>query len=214
MGTGRWGIGLLERNRSSEAKPGEALQNSNVGMFATKSEDGTLVVSYDYMTRFNSAYSDFKKALAAAGNSGIIAKVDLSENEPAILVEPNRVYTAADSVISDKKLKFIQLYFDIDVIDRVTGVPIPQIYPIISISMTAAKNTATGKGLQIVAEDTVGKINSKVFIPDYSEFDENDENVNFDSTIDTISVKLPDGALVENYGIILHALLIGFKEVE
>ena len=140
MGTSRWGAGLLERNRLNEAVPGEAIADSSTGMFSSKSIDGKLTISYDYMTRFSKAYSDFKNTLASERLSGDIVKIDLSDTNPAIRLDVGRNYTAADVPISEKKLSFLQFYFDLDVVGK-DGVPVPDIVPTISMNMTAAKDT-------------------------------------------------------------------------
>lgn len=212
MGTGRWGIGLLERNRSSEAKPTEAMQLSNVGLFSTKSEDGSMVVSHDYMTRFTRTYSDFKKALASAGNAGNIVKIDISDTEPAVLLEPGRVYSAAEEAIADSKVSFIQFYFDISVVEKENGVPMPIVIPNVKLNLTTAHNKETETGNLITLDLPVTKLNERVIVPDYTGYEIVSDKIDNNLVLENFEVTLPDVDETE-FGIILHALLVGFKEV-
>lgn len=215
MGVNRWGAGLLERDRSAEALPTEAMATCDIGMFSTRSKDGKTTISYDYMTRFTRTYSDFKKTLASERLSGEIIKIDLNDTTPAMLLEANKVYTAADEAITNKKLSFLQFNFDLDVVGKDDGVPVPSIIPAISMSMTAAKNKTAGTGSLITVTDlAVPTLNAKIFVPVYTGYETADDSITHDFTIDTFSIKLPSEVSSDDYKIILHSLLVAFKEVD
>ena len=208
----RWGVGLLRTDRQSEANPGEAMANREVGLFATMTQDGTNMISYEYISRFKSAYADFKSKLIASGNIGKVAKVDLG-NEPAVIITNNTVITASGLMVTDKKVSFIRFSADIDVIDKVSGVPI-SCNPTVTIAITVAANANTNTSKTYNEAAALKDLNNAVIAPDYTGFETASSFIDHKFTINSFNVSLPSGVDASKVTIVLNSLLVAYKEAE
>lgn len=208
----RWGVGLLETNRQSEAKPGEAMSSRDVGLFATMNQAGTNMISYEYMSRFKSTYADFKSRLIASGNIGKIAKIDLG-NDPAIVLTNNTAITSSDLMITNKKVSFIRFNADIDVIDKVSGVPI-SCNPSVTLSLTVATNAKTSTTKTYGENTALKDLNNVSIVPDYTGFETVSSFIDHKLMVNSFKVALPAGVDASTVTIILNSLLVAYKEAE
>ena len=81
----RFGVGALEINRASEAKPGELLTCLNSGLTAVMNPTTGKVMSYDYITRFKNTFEKFRTKMITDGTVGKIGKIDITDNPINIL---------------------------------------------------------------------------------------------------------------------------------
>ena len=212
MSTGRFGVGLLPIKRHSESLPGELMASNDVGLVAVKNPTTNSIVSFDYITRFNKSYEDFRNKMIARGTIGKIGKIDVS-NEPVCPLVNNTPLATPELIINTgKKMSFVAFDIDIEVIDIYSGIPM-KIDPLVSFAFTVAtnKDTSTTRSYQI--SEKLSVVNNTTTIPAYTGFETISESIDNDFKFDYIKVKLPDGILPENTIIALNSILVSFKEV-
>lgn len=208
----RWGVGLLQTDRASEAEPGEAMASRQTGMFAVMNETTKAMISYDYITRFMKAFQDFKSKLVASGNIGKIGKVDIG-NEPAVaLTNAVVVSTTGLKISTVSELSFIRFYLDLDIIDNTSGVPI-NCNPTVNLGFTVANNIDTNTARTYAITNLVKNINEAVYNPDYTNFEVVSASIDHDFTLDSLKVTLPNGIDASTVTIVLNSLLVAYREV-
>ena len=218
MAKARWGMGMLNVDKSAEALPTEVMADFDLGIFYTKGETGTTgsskdVISYSYLTRMKQAFLEFKKTLNAADRKGDLVKLDIGDRIGPAIIELSKPYGLAGLTISEKELKFIQFCFDIEAIERSTGMAIIDIEPIIDLSFVIAHNSRTEEGKLTSVSLKRKEINSRVFIPNYDGFDVEDENVDRIFDVETVTIRLPEGLSGDDYRVVLHSLFVAYEEV-
>lgn len=210
--TNRWGVGLLQANRASEAEPGESMASRNTGLFGVMNETTKQWISYDYITRFMKAYQDFKSKLVASGNIGKIGKLDIGDEPAVLLTSGTLVSTTGLKISSVSELSFIRFYLDLDVIDIASGVPI-NCNPTVNLNYTVANNIDTNTTRTYAVTDTAKNINEAVYTPVYTNFETVSSSIDHNFTLDSLKVTLPTGVDATSVQIVLNSLLVAFREV-
>lgn len=208
----RFGLGLLETDRASEAKPGEAMASRQTGIFAVMNETSKSMISYDYITRFMKAYQDFKSKLVASGNIGKIGKIDIGVEPAVALTNATIVSTTGLKISTVSELSFIRFYLDLDIIDNVSGVPL-NCNPTVNLGFTVANNIDTNTARTYAITDTAKNINEAVYKPDYTNFEVVSASIDHNFTLDSIKVTLPNGVDASTVSITLNSLLVSYREV-
>lgn len=217
MSKARWGIGALELNKQKTALPGEIMVDSELGVFAVKSYNGSgdsadKVVSYEYITKVKQSFLEFKNALVAVGRVGKITKIDIGDYVGPFAIESGKSYSADSLNISEKKLNYFQFYFDIDVVNNETGLIEYGIEPTIRMSLGLAHNNVTGSDNTFSFTNLINELNAKSFIPDYTNYITG--NISYNFHVNTLSITLPAGYDAKKYKIVLHSLFVAYQEVE
>ena len=216
MSKARWGVGAIELNRQKDALPGEIMVDSELGMFAVKSYTGSenssnKVLSYEYIAKMKTIFSEFKNMLAATGRTGKIVRIDLGDYIGPFVAENGNSYAADSIAISSKQLEFFQFNINVDIVNNKTGLIEFDIEPTVKMTIGLAHNDETEQDKVISITNLVTDLNSRVFEPDYTGF--LTENVEHEFRIKTVSFSLPNGYAADNYKIIAHSMFVAFQEV-
>lgn len=209
--TARFGWGAIEDDRADEANLGEVMCGRDIGLFSVMGEKVGQTLSYEYVNRFKQTYDAFKAKLIASGNIGKVGKIDISKSLAFPLASGVAV-NATGLKVSSSKLGFIRFGFDLEVINNVSGVPIA-CNPTVTIGYTTAKNSDTSTSRSYTQTGLLKDMNNKVFVPDYTGFETVSSAIDHNFTFDSLTVTLPDGVSAAGVTIVLHSILVAFKEV-
>lgn len=210
MGEKRFGVALLGTRRIDEAEEGEALASRDTGLVGVAREKGGSFVSYDYITRFMNAYSQFKSKLIASGNIGFVAKLELSAKEPFVIMQNDVSVTASDMLVTSvTKLGFVRFYPDICIVNNKTGIPVDCV-PTINIKFSVAHNKDNATSISYNATGDLNDIRDRAFVPNYTDFENLTDAIDRDFVFESIKATLPVGVKEDDVTIILNSLLVSY----
>lgn len=213
----RWGVGALIYENQENALPGEIIVDHEAGILGVKSYNGETgstdqIVSFEYLERVKNSCMTFKQLLLDEGiDDGVVYKIDLYDHIGPSLILNNKYYALTDMRITNEKVKFIRFYFDIEVINIVSGLSVP-IVPNITMDIEIAQLISNLTNRKVISETNVSLdvINSKTFIPNYTGFVSTSYTQNL--FLSSFKLVLPEEE-AETHKIILYSLFAGFKEV-
>lgn len=212
MAKGRFGVGVLPMNRANEGIPGELMCSRETGLVGVINPATKTAISYDYITRFNKSYEDFRNKMIAHGTIGKIGKIDVT-NQPTPTLQNNLPIATPDLLLtSNKKLSFVCFGIDIEIIDTDSAIPM-KIDPLVTLAFTVANNSDTNTTRSYQLSDKLSAVNNKVTVPSYTGFETVSSSIDNNFKFDYIKVGLPDGIDVSKVIIVLNSILVSFKEV-
>ena len=221
MSSARWGIGALEVNRSDEAMPGELMVDSNTGIFAVKSYSGTRgntnnVYSYDYNTRLKNTINGFKQHLNSMNHISDVVKIDISDNIGPFVMTNEESYGLNSIKISTGMKNFVHVNFDIDLVNKETGIISNSILTSsgessisVNFSVIFAYDRVQNSEYFLSYLDTpIDIANARTIKPNYESF-LNATNCTYDLKMGYLMVKLPAN-IANTHLIVLNSILFAY----